>query len=233
MHLAKCLVRTAFVALAALWFTTGSALAYPVTLSLTNVVFDDGGTAFGNIWLNTYGYVERSNVVTTPGSTLAGQSFAYPPGAVAPNYLTDPGGNNWIVLFDNAYNQALWLEVETRPDQQQLTAPTASSVDVKQRPMRCIVRSNCSTRATSTPNTILTSPCRNRYRLPYSVRDCSGHILAGGRAAGPRPEPYPPIPSRFETIAAPSLIALSLAQTTSSATRPRPAEVSKPQSVPA
>ncbi|MFO1028484.1 MAG: PEP-CTERM sorting domain-containing protein [Acetobacteraceae bacterium] len=92
-----------------------------MTLSLTNVVFDDGGTAFGNIWLNTYGYVERSNVVTTPGSTLAGQSFAYPPGAVAPNYLTDPGGNNWIVLFDNAYNQALWLEVETRPDQQQLT----------------------------------------------------------------------------------------------------------------
>ena len=39
--------------------------------------------------------------------------------------------------------------------------------------------------------------------------------------------------SRFVAIRAPSAIAASFAHTTSSATRPRPAEVSKPQSVPA
>ena len=39
------------------------------------------------------------------------------------------------------------------------------------------------------------------------------------------------MPSRSEAILAPSAIACSLAQTTSSGTRPIPAEVSKPQSV--
>lgn len=107
----------ALLAASALFVTAGTARAYPVIISLQDVVFNDGGTAIGSLSLNTYGFAEAGLFTTTTGSTLPGQDFAVP-GALAPDYVTDPGGSPWIILFNGAYDRTLWLEVENSPDSQ-------------------------------------------------------------------------------------------------------------------
>src|SRR5690242_18979290 len=64
------------------------------------------------------------------------------------------------------------------------------------------------------------------FSIRTSFRDCSVSELT------PNPAEHQVIPRLCEASRAPSASDLSLAQTTSSATRPIPAEVSKPQSVP-
>jgi hypothetical protein len=107
------------LAVAAILAASATAQAYPVIVSLHDVTFEDSGAAGGDLDLNTYGYAEKGQVVTTLGTTLPGETYDVP-NAVSPNYLTDPSGNYWIALFDGAYNIALWLEVANRPDLQQL-----------------------------------------------------------------------------------------------------------------
>jgi hypothetical protein len=107
------------LAVAAIFAASATAQAYPVFVSLQNITFNDGGTAGGNLNLNTYGEIENGQVVTTPGTALPGETYSVP-NAVSPDYLTDQSGNDWIVLFAGAYNIALWLEVPNRPDLQQL-----------------------------------------------------------------------------------------------------------------
>ena len=48
----------------------------PVTYTLQNVLFDDGGTASGSFTINQYGFVTTWDVVTTAGSALPGATYA-------------------------------------------------------------------------------------------------------------------------------------------------------------
>lgn len=80
------------------------AQAYPLTLSLENATFSDGGTASGSISLNFYGNLDKGIIVTTAGSVLPGQSFILP---------TSPAGNfssgSIIDLYNGGYNITLHL----------------------------------------------------------------------------------------------------------------------------
>ncbi len=63
--------------------------AYPVTLSLENATFDDGGTASGIITLNTLGYLGPFDVTTTAGTSLPG--FTYPVAGGPAGNIVNPG----------------------------------------------------------------------------------------------------------------------------------------------
>jgi hypothetical protein len=120
------LTAAGFGLLASLGWLAASApaSAYPVVISLQHINFDDGGTAVGSISLNTHGFSQNGQVVTSVGSALPGDTYTIP-GSVSSNDLTDGSGNTWIVLFAGAYDVAMWLEVAMRPDQQQLVGNDA------------------------------------------------------------------------------------------------------------
>lgn len=68
--------------------TGGSApaRAYEFLLTLDNVTFSDGGTASGNLDIDTYGYITGSTVVTAAGTSgsYPGENYAWPGASTAP-----------------------------------------------------------------------------------------------------------------------------------------------------
>src|ERR1700761_2012176 len=46
-----------------------------LVVTLTGVTFADGGTAAGSFTLNTYGYIEAADIVTTPGTSIGNVSL--------------------------------------------------------------------------------------------------------------------------------------------------------------
>ena len=74
---------------AAATLATAPAKAYPVTLALENATFDDGGSASGIITLNSYGFINLTNIVTTAGTSSPGFTYPYPGGPAG--LLASPG----------------------------------------------------------------------------------------------------------------------------------------------
>jgi hypothetical protein len=81
--------------------------AYAVTLTLTNLVFSDGGTASGDIVLNQYGNTATGDITTTGGSVLSGSNYVIP---------SNPSSGYFAGVFatyDGAYDVALYLDLAT------------------------------------------------------------------------------------------------------------------------
>ena len=55
---------------------SSSALALPITWTLQDVTFTDGGTASGNFSLNQYGYVSDFSITTTMVGSFTGNTYA-------------------------------------------------------------------------------------------------------------------------------------------------------------
>ena len=97
--------RNLLLASTALLVAATTVEAYPVILSLDNVVFSDGGTASGNIDLNVYGYVTSGEIETTTGSLLSGSDYVFP-GNPSSGYSSGVFSG-----FAGAYNLVLYLDV--------------------------------------------------------------------------------------------------------------------------
>ena len=97
--------RTLLLAFGALWAVSATAEAYPVELSLENVVFSDGGTASGTIDLNVYGYVVSGDIITTTGTLLTGSDYVFP-SSPSSGYASGVFSG-----FAGAYNLVPYLDV--------------------------------------------------------------------------------------------------------------------------
>jgi hypothetical protein len=86
---------------------TAPAGAYPVTLTLQNVTFSDGGTAGGTIDLNTYGNLSGGEIITTTGSLLTGSDYVFP------SNPSSGYSSGVFSAFAGAYNIVLLLELAT------------------------------------------------------------------------------------------------------------------------
>jgi hypothetical protein len=81
--------------------------AYAIDLTLTHLVFSDGGTAGGNIVLNQYGNTAAGGITTTTGSVLSGSNYVIP---------SNPSSGYFAGVFatyDGAYDVALYLDLAT------------------------------------------------------------------------------------------------------------------------
>jgi hypothetical protein len=64
------------ILLAALCFLTITQARADLVVTLVGVTFADGGTASGSFTLNVYGYIEASDIVTTPGTSITSEPLS-------------------------------------------------------------------------------------------------------------------------------------------------------------
>ena len=110
MHYISRMARAGLLLLCALVGMSATAHAYPVILTLQNVTFSDGGTASGNIFLNSLGYTAAGDLVTTNGTSgimLSGSNY-FIPSNPSSGYTSGT-----FSTFAGAYNVALFLQLAT------------------------------------------------------------------------------------------------------------------------
>lgn len=90
----------ALLSVCALWAFGSSARAQTETYSLSNVVFNDGGTASGDIVLNVYGFIAGGTIVTTAAGLFPGGTYLGIGGPIAGTI--SPDGLE-VTFFGNNY----------------------------------------------------------------------------------------------------------------------------------
>ena len=92
---------------------SGSAAALPITWTLQNVTFADGGTASGEFTLNPYGFLDSSSITTTTptpatAGSFTGNVYTYPGNSINP--VLDASSLNTVqITFQIDYLHALNL----------------------------------------------------------------------------------------------------------------------------
>jgi len=83
--------------------------ALPITWTLHDVTFSDGGTASGEFTINQSGFLSGSSITTTAVGSFTAESYIYPGNSINPNF-DYPSPNTFQITFQIDYTHALSLD---------------------------------------------------------------------------------------------------------------------------